>query len=746
MKMRYAQIIVDISHEKLDRTFTYRIPDVLKQEIVLGSVVRIPFGKSGRVIKGYVVGFTEKTDIAPDRIKDIQEVVTGDDTSDAHLVALAAWMSRNYGSTTIQALKTVIPVRKKISAKLDKKVHLTDRKKAEEYLELCEQKHYAARERVLRVLLDETPDDDGQERSMTQAELLEKSQAPLSVVNALSEAGVLTVDVSETFRKVTGEAEKLPPAVLSDEQKEVVRLIFREWEEKDRPVLINGVTGSGKTVVYMELIDRILKEGKEAIVLIPEISLTRQTVLRFLSRFGNRVSFMHSRLSEGERYDQMKAAKSGRVSIMVGPRSALFTPFSHLGLIVIDEEHEQTYHSEQMPRYESKEVAIERAKLEHAHVVFGSATPSLESAYHVRTGDYFGVNLPNRVGGKALPKAEIVDMRKELSEGNRSVFSRRLKELIEDRLRKKEQILLFLNRRGYAGCVTCRSCGTVIKCPHCDVSLTRHRNGRLVCHYCGYSIPEYHECPKCHSKMIGGMTIGTEQVEDLLQKEFPGARVLRMDADTTRGKEGHGRILKEFADHEADILLGTQMIVKGHDFPLVTLVGVLMADLSLNESDFRSSEYTYDLIAQAIGRAGRGNIPGVAVIQTYRPDHYAIQAAARQDYEMFYQEEISYRRILNYPPVGTMMAILGSARDEDLLMKGMDYLKKYIDYIDPEKKLGAIGPAPQSVGKIRDHYRGVIYLRSGDRNQLIRAKDLIENYIGINPGFTKIDIQFDFTV
>lgn len=744
MKMRYAQIIVDISHEKLDRTFTYRIPEELKDEIVPGSVVRIPFGKNGRVIKGYVVGFAEKTDIAPDRIKDIEEVVTGDDTSDAHLVALAAWMSRNYGSTTIQALKTVIPVRRKISAKLDKKVRLTDRKKAEAYLQVCKEKHYAARERVLKTLLADSPDEDGQERSMSQADLLKKSQAPLSVVTALSDVGVLTVDVSETLRKVTGEAKKLAPVVLSDQQAEAVQLIFREWEGKDRPVLINGVTGSGKTLVYMELIDRILKKGKEAIVLIPEISLTRQTVLRFLSRFGDRVSFMHSRLSEGERYDQMKAARSGKVSIMVGPRSALFTPFPNLGLIVIDEEHEQTYHSEQMPRYEAKEVAIERARLEQAHVVLGSATPSLESAYQVEQGNYFGVDLPERVGGKALPKAEIVDMRKELSEGNRSIFSRRLKELIGDRLEKKEQVLLFLNRRGYAGCVTCRSCGTVIKCPHCDVSLTRHRNGRLVCHYCGYSIPEYHECPKCHSKMIGGMTIGTEQVEELLHREFPDARVLRMDADTTRGKEGHGKILKQFADHGADILLGTQMIVKGHDFPLVTLVGVLMADLSLNEADFRSAEHTYDLIAQAVGRAGRGNIPGTAVIQTYRPDHYAIQAAARQDYGMFYREEISYRKILAYPPVGTMTAILGSSKDEALLTKGMEYLKKYIDYIDPEKKLGAIGPAPQSVGKIRDHYRAVIYLRSEERSRLIRAKDLIENYIAINPGFARIDIQFDF--
>lgn len=738
MQTLYADVIVDISHEKLDRPFSYRIPDALRDRILPGCVVEIPFGRGSRKIHGYVVGIRDHCDVPEESLKDISAVVTDDETVDAKLVALAAWMSRTYGSTTIQALKTVIPVRKKIAGKQKKEISFVSRSKAEACLEECEKKHFKAKERVLRTLLGSG--DDGK---MEQAELMKEAHVPLSVVDGLIEQGVLQRDVSDTFRNLIHDAKTVPPDTLSKEQSEALEQILAEWNDKDRPVLINGVTGSGKTLVYMELIERILKEGREAIVLIPEISLTRQTVLRFVSRFGQKVSFLHSRLSQGERYDQMRAARSGKISIMVGPRSALFTPFQHLGLIIIDEEQERTYHSEQMPRYHARETAVKRAELEHAHVVLGSATPSLEAAWRAQNGQYLEVRLNHRYGESRLPKAEIIDMRAELEHGNRSIFSDRLHDLIEDRLKKHEQIMLFLNRRGYAGCVTCRSCGAPVRCPHCDVTLTRHANGTLVCHYCGYTIPELTECPNCHSKKIGGLTIGTEQVEAMTQRAFPNARILRMDADTTRGKYGHGKILKEFGDRKADILIGTQMIVKGHDFPYVTLVGILMADLSLNESDFRSSEHTYELIAQAVGRAGRGSRPGQAVIQTYRPDHFAIVSAAAQNYDEFYKNEIAFRQILGYPPIGNMMAVLGSAEDSALLKKGMEYLKKYIAYIDPDGKLQAMGPAPQTVGKVRDRYREVIYLRNQDLTALIRAKDLIERYLEVNSGFRKIDIQFD---
>jgi primosomal protein N' (replication factor Y) len=737
--MDYADIIVDISREELDHTFTYRVPAELKDRIRTGSVVKVPFGSGARVLKGYVVSLHTESALPEEKLKDILEVVTDEETADAHLVALSAWMSRTYGSTTIRALKTVLPLRKKIASRMERRIFLKDRGKAEEVLLLSVRKNYQARVRALQYLLGQADETQG----ILQSDFLKDTKVSASVIHKLDEDGIITISVSSVLRQVKLEAAQLPPDSLTEEQKAAAQAIREEWKGKDRPVLLEGVTGSGKTLVYMELIADILREGRQAIVLIPEIALTHQTVLRFIRRFGDRVSFMHSRLSEGERYDQMKAARSGRISIMVGPRSALFAPFSDLGIIVIDEEHEETYHSEQVPRYHAVDTAIERAKIEHAHVILGSATPSLSSAYRVRRGEFFGTVLSSRFGGSLLPETKIIDMREELAKGNRSIFSDELASLIRDRLRKKEQVMLFLNRRGYAGNISCRFCGHVIKCPHCDVSLTRHKNGRLICHYCGYEQPDVRICPKCGSKSIGGFSIGTEQVEETAERMFPEARILRMDADTTKGKEGHSRILTAFGSGEADILIGTQMIVKGHDFPEVTLVGVLMADLSLNESDFRSQERTYSLITQAVGRAGRGRVPGMAVIQTYHPEHYAIRSAAAQDYNAFYKEEIAYRTILGYPPTSGMTAVLGSAADKETLQTAMAYLKKYIDRFDKNGVLKAIGPAPCAVGRIKDRYRQVIYIRNTDRELLIRAKDAMERYIQLNSGFRSIDIQFD---
>ncbi|MDO4614357.1 MAG: primosomal protein N', partial [Lachnospiraceae bacterium] len=504
-----------------------------------------------------------------------------------------------------------------------------------------------------------------------------------------------------------------------------------------------GVTGSGKTLVYMELIDRVLAEGRQVIVLIPEISLTWQTVLRFVKRFGSGVSFMHSRLTYGERYDQMKTASRGEVRIMVGPRSALFTPFPNLGLVIIDEEHEESYHSETVPRFHARETAIERARLEGAHVVLGSATPSVNSYFEMKQGHYKGVFLPERFGSQSLAETKIIDMREEIKAGNRSMFSEELQREMKTRLDKKEQIMLFLNRRGYSGSVTCRSCGTVMKCPHCDVALTLHGKKSLVCHYCGYETPAVRKCPDCGSPYIGGMSIGTEQLEEKVRELFPGAGVLRMDGDTTRGKDGHRKILTEFSSGDADILIGTQMIVKGHDFPHVTLVGVILADLSLNASDYTSAERTYQLLTQAAGRAGRGEKAGLALIQTYRPDHYSITTAAAQDYNQFYSFEIAYRTLLRYPPAAGMTAVLGSSENEELLHTAMTYLRKYIDRIDRSGRMMTVGPAPQSVSKIRDRYRDVIYFRSESEDNLILLKDRLEKYIAINPGFQDVQIQFD---
>ena len=735
MKKRYADVIVSITGSRLDHPFTYAVPPELQDRAVIGSVVRIPFGHS-RVTEGYITRFSDSCGVPPERLRAILDVVTDGETADARLVRLAAWMSRTYGSTLIQALKTVVPVRKKYAPRTAATVSLTDRESAEKALELAVRRHYQAKERVLRLML-------AGKSGVSLGALEKEASVPLSVIRGLEGDGVLRVDTEDVYRRVSGDAEVLPPDHPTAEQQSVISAVRGEWAGADRPVLINGVTGSGKTVVYTELVADVLAKGQQAIVLIPEIALTWQTVLRFVKRFGDKVSFLHSRLSGGERYDQMKAARKGDIQVMVGPRSALFTPFPDLGLIVIDEEHEETYHSETAPRYHARETAIERGRIEHAHVVLGSATPSVTAAKRAADGLYLGLRLEGRYGGSRLPDARIVDMRAELADGNRTILSRALRDEMAEALDEHAQIMLFLNRRGYAGAWTCRSCGHVVRCPHCDVSLTQHIGGRLVCHYCGYETPEMHRCPVCGSPFIGGLSIGTEQVEAFVRKSFPSAGVLRMDADTTKGKEGYEAILTQFAGHEKDILIGTQMIVKGHDFPGVTLVGVLMADLSLNESDFRSSEHTYQLITQAVGRAGRGQRPGRAVIQTYRPEHFAIQAAARQDYDTFYKEEISYRKLMEYPPCGSMTAILGSAPDEELLTRGMRYLRKYLDRIDPHQTLHAIGPAPQSIGRIRDQYRQVIYIRHSDPERLIRAKDMLEEYIEMNSGFRKIRIQFD---
>ncbi|MEE8825776.1 MAG: primosomal protein N' [Eubacteriales bacterium] len=744
---KYAEVIVDIAHEKLDHPFSYRIPEELADSVRPGCVVEVPFGGGGRTLRGYVVGLSDQTAVPPEKMKAVIRLITDDETVEARLLLLAAWMSRNYGSTMIQALKTVVPVRSKVGAVVKRTVTLTRPEDAASRLVDYERRHCGAMARVMRVLMgakekSEAPGTGG----MDQLRLQNEASVPASVVRRMAEDGVLHIGVSSELRRVVREAKTCPPDTLTGEQQYVVDEIRAEWGDggRGRPVLLNGVTGSGKTLVYMELIADTLAAGKQAIVLIPEIALTWQTTLRFVARFGERVSFLHSRLSDGERYDQMKAARRGDISVMVGPRSALFTPFSDLGLIIIDEEHEESYHSETMPRYHARETAVKRAEIEHAHVLMGSATPSMTASHRVETGEYLGLRLESRFGDASLPTAEIVDMRKELEAGNRSIISERLRTEMTEALSRGEQIMLFLNRRGYTGAVTCRSCGHVMKCPHCDVTLTRHRNGMLICHYCGYEQRDVDRCPECGSKFIGGLTVGTEQVEDIIRRMFPEARVLRMDLDTTRGKEGHGRILRDFAEGRADILIGTQMIVKGHDFPNVTLVGVLLADLSLTEADYRSSEHTYQLVAQAVGRAGRGAKPGRAVIQTYRPDHFSIRTAAAQDYDAFYREEKLFRKIMEYPPEGCMCAILGSSKNERLLTEGMGYIRKYLDRIDSHGQLRTIGPAPQSVGKIRDTYRQVIYIRNMDNERLIMAKDRIEAYVAANRGFSDIRIQFDF--
>lgn len=493
----------------------------------------------------------------------------------------------------------------------------------------------------------------------------------------------------------------------------------------------------------MEMIRNVAAKGRQAIVLIPEIALTYQTVMRFYRKFGDRVSIMNSRMSAGERYDQMQRAAGGEIDVMIGPRSALFTPFPNLGLIVIDEEHENSYKSEQVPRYHARETAAVRAELEHASLVLGSATPSLESYYRCQTGEYRLLELTRRAGRQPLPAVYTADMRQELARGNRSIFSDILHDKLKERLERKEQSMLFLNRRGYAGFISCRSCGYVVRCPHCDVSLSAHNNGKLICHYCGHEERNVQVCPSCGSKHIGGFKAGTQQIEELVKREFPSAAVLRMDLDTTRKKDGYEKILSAFAHEEADILIGTQMIVKGHDFPGVTLVGILAADMSLYSSDYRAGERTFQLLVQAAGRAGRGRKGGEVVIQTYSPEHYSIQTAARQDYTAFYNEEIAFRKLMGYPPAENLLAVLMTGKEEEYLEMAAGYLKAYAVRMAGET-VEIIGPASPYVGKVSDVYRKILYLKCPKYGMLIKVKNYLEQYIQINPGFQTLKIQFDF--
>lgn len=735
----YADIIIDITHEKLDKVFQYRVPEELEGDLRTGAGVIVPFGRGNRETKGYIVGFSETCDYDAEKIKDILRTDTSSVAIEARLVALAAWMKEYYGGTMIQALKTVLPIKRTEQQKEQRILKRcisreAGEKKLEEYLH----KNQKARARLMAALLD----DEEVEYSL----ISQKLNITLTVVRALEEQGVLEIKNHKIYRNPVKEKEQQRHFITyTEEQERAIRTFENDYKKGIRKTyLLYGVTGSGKTEVYMEMIRQVVKEKRQAIVLIPEIALTYQTVMRFYRTFGERVSIMNSRLSAGERYDQMMRAKKGEIDVMIGPRSALFTPFPSLGLIVIDEEHEAAYKSEQVPRYHARETAIERASLEGASVVLGSATPSMEAFYRCELGEYTLLELKRRTAKAELPEVYTVDMREELQKGNRSILSDRLHELMEDRLKKKEQIILFLNRRGYAGFLSCRSCGYVVKCPHCDVSLSAHRGGKLVCHYCGYETKQMNRCPECGSGYIGGFKAGTQQIEELIKRMFPQAGVLRMDLDTTKSKDGHEKILAAFANHEADILIGTQMIVKGHDFPEVTLVGVLAADLSLYSNDYQSAERTFQLLTQAAGRAGRGSAGGEVVIQTYSPEHYSIQRAAAQDYDGFYEEEINYRSLMGYPPVHQLLAVWMSGSEEEHLKKAAGYLKEFTERLNRQKKLAIIGPTAPFIEKVNDRYRQLIYIKSEEYKFLIEAKDLMEQYIEMNSGFRSLRIQFDF--
>ena len=739
----YIDVIVDISVNSLDRIFQYRVPEELLDAVTVGCQVNVPFGSGNRRRQAYVIGVDTVLAYDASKIKDILGV-TKAPAATGQLIALADWMHERYGCTMAQALKTVLPVKKSVKEVKRTAYFLADREGAQQLLEKSRKsRREKARVRLLEAML--------KEGCMSKETVTGVLQISASTMKSILQTGVIREETSQVYRNpVRQRLDGWQEVCLNDEQMNAVASIWQNaaicrehWSREQGMHLLYGITGSGKTEVYMALMEKVLNEGRQIIVLIPEISLTLQTVSRFYARFGSQIAVMNSRLSAGERYDQYMRAKRGEASVMIGPRSALFTPFDRLGLIIIDEEHESAYQSEIVPRYQAAEVAARRAEMSGALVVLGSATPSVAVYQKAREGMIGLHRLTQRARtGSRLPDVKVVDLREEFRMKNRGILSQSLHEAMDACLKRGDQMMLFLNRRGYAGFVSCRSCGYVVKCRHCDVSMTVHHHTLLKCHYCGSEQPMPRVCPSCGSPYIAGFGVGTQKVEEFVQKEFPKARILRMDRDTTSGKDDMGRILQTFSEGGADILIGTQMIVKGHDFANVTLVGILAADLSLFAGDYQSSERTFQLLTQAAGRAGRGDRPGEVIIQTYQPEHYCIQTAAAQDYDSFYSQEILFRQMLHYPPDRQMMVMLAEGEHDQQTGQAVQKLREIAGEADFEA-VEFIGPSRAGIAKAKDLYRYTMYMKHQDIKELMRLRDFLEGYLKWSQQFSNIYFTFD---
>lgn len=683
----YAEIIIDITNEALDRAYTYHIPEGM--DLHVGDRVTIPFGASNAEKTGYVVGLRETFDYDPSKVKDITAVIPDAISVQEQLIHLAAWMSTEYGTTMNQCLKTVLPVRR------------TVRKNAR---------------RIDPIRMYQNEQDEYHELNPAQARAAEAVIAGYQACVAKRPASLTTV--------VSGDMEASATETSGTPALAEAKAAAAAGGSSVPCYLLHGITGSGKTEVYLHIMEEVIRRGDQVILLIPEISLTYQTVRRVSTRFQGRVAILNSRMSIGERFEQYTKCECGEVNVLIGPRSAVFAPFERLGLIIMDEEHESAYKSETAPRYETRAVAYERARLAGCPVLYGSATPSLTIYSAALQGEVQLLELLTRAhAGAQLAETEIIDLREELAKGNRSILSERLYTLMQEKLAKKEQIMLFMNRRGYSNFVSCRSCGEALKCPHCDITLTLHRDGSLRCHYCGYQTRLMKLCPSCGSPYLAPFGFGTEKLESYVKKVFPTASVLRMDADTTKRKGDHERILEKFRMHQADILIGTQMIVKGHDFPDVTLVGLIAADLNLSAPDFKASERTFQLLTQAAGRAGRGAQAGTVIIQTYQPDHYAIVLSKRQDYKAFYEKEFRFRKLMGYPPTERLMTIQLASKDEDFLSMVSAAAAEGFQLDCSAEGAELIGPLEASVYRINDVYRKIVYIKHPSHDIIIKLRD-----------------------
>jgi len=649
----YAQVIVDIIHENVAHTFTYRVPQGMRLSV--GQRVEVPFGP--RRLEGVVLSFSDTCELPESKIRPILAPMEEYPAILPPLIDLAHQMADNAHCPLAETLRLMYPAEMR-----GRRVRVKTQTAA--VLAIAPGDVDAAmeaqgRSRKRRMLLSLLRGGD----AVPVSDLKQLVADPGEALRQLEAAGLIKLVLQEVLRRPGGyePVEEVPDPQLTPFQEDALEVVLPRLHEGKGKFLLHGVTGSGKTEVFIRLVRQTLKMGKSAMILVPEIALTPQMVSWFRARFGPVAAVLHSRLSSGERYDEWRRIRRGDARVVIGARSAVFAPCEKLGLIVVDEEHETTYLSDRHPRYDAREVAAWRCEREGAALVLASATPSILSFAKARRGDYTLLEMPFRVNKRPLPQVQIVDMRQELEMGNRSVFSGLMQQKLRECMRRGEQAMLLMNRRGYNTFVSCRGCGHVMKCPHCDVSLTYHvagGDGRLHCHYCGHvqDVPEI--CPECASPYIRFFGAGTQKIEEELRKMFPGVGVIRMDIDTTSGKEGHARLLDEFRSGRARILVGTQMIAKGLDFPKVTLVGVVAADMTLNLPDYRSRERTFQLLTQVAGRAGRGEIPGEVVIQTYKPEDEVILAAARQDYRAFFEREFTLRRQRLYPPFTILARLL----------------------------------------------------------------------------------------
>lgn len=721
----YARVIVEIGVKNVDKMFTYLVPERFQGDIQVGARVRVPFGY--QTLEGFVLELVTCCEEGYD-IKEILELVDRVPILNQEMLELGNQISNTTLCSKISAYQVMLPKALKASYKTDIK------KKMEKYISLCSSKEETiaylkkCRFEGQKVLLEKLL--DGKEHKIERLD---------SSIRTLEKKGLIKVVEKEGYRYQVDSNYQDKRVVLNVEQQRVVDRVL-ECQNTDKTFLLYGVTGAGKTEVYMNVIEGVIRGGKTAIMLVPEISLTPQIVERFVSRFGDDVAILHSGLSDGEKYDEYRKIQEQKVHIVVGARSAIFAPLHNLGVIVIDEEHSSTYKQDNHPRYHARDVAILRGKYHHCPVLLGSATPSLESMARAGNKVYELLRLVNRAGQGTMPDVYVVDMKEEVKKGH-FIFSDILDRKIKEKLALGEQIILLLNRRGYSSICTCNACGEVMKCPNCDISLTYHKTSDMLrCHYCGYAVKKIVECPKCHSHDLKDYGLGTQKLEEELLKNYQ-ARIVRMDIDTTSKKGAHKKILSDFGEHKYDILVGTQMIAKGLDFPFVTLVGVINADASLNVPDFRSSERTFQLLCQVSGRAGRADRPGEVVIQTYNNEHYSIMYAKKHDYLSFYKEEMKIRKKLNYSPYYYIILVRISTRDYE---KSFEEANKIGEYL--RKNLSpttyVLGPAMASVFRVDNvYYQQCIIKYKRDEKLRKVLMDLDNHYKSNSSVRVEIDIE-----